>query len=172
MARQAAIAVHGGEDGLADYLDGSPRANMVYEKLMAGPSGLAYDLCDNPNDTMDDIRRFMAATSFPFYDRATHRLYDSGYSCRGCEIKPDDSQSLRWLIWQDETYTEEGFLTHFDLCPPAQRLWKLHKRMKELHRKEKKLHKRENELRWRKNELCRRKNKLRREKMSLLNTYL
>lgn len=124
VAHRAAIAVHGGEDGLTDFLVGRPRANSVYKKLTASPSGLAYDPRGILNDTMDNIRRFMVATSFPFYDRTTRRLYDTGYSCKGCQIEPSKlSQICRWDLWRDATFTEEGFLAHFDLCRHVQRLW-------------------------------------------------
>ena len=131
LIHEAAIAVHGGEDGLANFLAANPRANAAFKKRMARPIERSYDYW---GDTPNNIRRFMATTSFPFYDCTTRRVYDGGYSCQGCQIllyHTDSSGDDEWFQRQNDTYTEEGFIAHFDLCAPVQNLWKLHMDMGE-----------------------------------------
>jgi hypothetical protein len=128
LIREAAIAVHGGEDGLANFLADKPQAYAAFMKQTASPNERSYDWSDTPNN----IRRFMATTPFPFYDRTTRRVYDGGYSCLGCQLLLEDTEEDdEWLQRQNDTYTEEGFIAHFDLCAPVQNLWKLHTGMGE-----------------------------------------
>lgn len=123
LIHEVATTVHGGEDGLNNFLIDNPRAYVAFKKQMAQADERSHDYWGY---TPNNIRRYMATTSFPFYDCATRRVYDGGYSCRGCQITfdhiEDSSEDSEWVQRQNDTYTEEGFIAHFDLCPSVQKL--------------------------------------------------
>jgi hypothetical protein len=130
-ARQAAIDVHGGEEKLARYIKyDTSRAKIAYYKRVAALDGSAA-AHNNPNRTMDDPTRFMAAVPLPYLDLSSGKTH-IGLACERCEFAHDSDKVSQHLpissYWGDETYTTEGILEHFKNCRRAQKWWKAHRK--------------------------------------------
>ena len=123
-ARQVAIMTHGGEEELAQYME----SRISQSKLASN------QLEATQKTTRDDVTRFMATISFPYFDPAS-RTVDVGLACQGCK-SPRAISSRKWLSSKqkhtlvdirDRTYCEKGFFEHLKRCLDAQRLWDTHR---------------------------------------------
>ena len=119
--RQVAVATHGGEEGLAKYMG----SKISQSKFTSNRLEVMQ------KTTRDDVTRFMATISFPYFDPAS---IHAGLACRGCR-SPLAILSRKWLSSKqkyalvdirDRTYCEKGFFEHLESCLDAQRLWDAH----------------------------------------------
>ncbi|EEU47067.1 uncharacterized protein NECHADRAFT_35215 [Fusarium vanettenii 77-13-4] len=65
-------------------------------------------------------QRFMASTAFPWYDPYSGKV-ESGVCCKGCQVKEENL-----LVGSDErdhVFSRSGYLSHFESCTEAQKLW-------------------------------------------------
>jgi len=116
-----------GDYGILDTL--YQRRLILLSRALAQQAG-----CRTPTetpaarDTMQDVRRYMAVTPFPYLDRKPGKV-EHGIQCKGCERVMDWRRSVSYELRQDiimrrdRLYTTEGFLTHFERCREVQELW-------------------------------------------------
>ena len=123
-ALQVAIMTHGGEQGLAKYMESKlSHAEATFEQ---------QPIAMRNSETVDDITRFMATIPFPYYD-PTSRKTHIGLACKGCETVFNSTklvsaeQCCALADRRDQTYTEMGFFEHLEHCLEAQDLWNAHR---------------------------------------------
>ncbi|KZT27295.1 hypothetical protein NEOLEDRAFT_131391 [Neolentinus lepideus HHB14362 ss-1] len=119
VIRKAAVQVHGGADALETHIQ-----TRVSSKVRAVLE------CE-----LSEAARFMASVRLPVYDPVAQVRY-YGLSCKGCQhaargaenalaqqqaLTPE--QELH-LLERDRTYTEEGYLEHYERCFASQTLWR------------------------------------------------
>ncbi|KIM31447.1 hypothetical protein M408DRAFT_21481 [Serendipita vermifera MAFF 305830] len=125
-AREAALIVHGGEDGLSAYLrKASTKSTMIaYQHRMARRNALGC-----ANKTLDNISRYLATAFMPvLLQRATGEVSE-GVFYTGCRIASEgrtlSGQQKELLIdRREQSYSPSCFLLHFRECLAAQQIWK------------------------------------------------
>lgn len=65
-------------------------------------------------------QRFMAATAYPCYSVKNAKI-ERGVSCKGCQVRLELLHG--GLGDRDQTFSTQGFLSHFSRCLEAQHLW-------------------------------------------------
>lgn len=136
-AREIAVEVHGGEEGLISYItSNTSRAKAAYDQRVAKRNATrsAFDSKGERNITIDDISRFLVTTRLPYFNSEL-RSTQTGLSCKGCQAALEahskhllSCAQLRPLFdMRDRTYTEDMFLDHFAICTEAQRMWAEHR---------------------------------------------
>lgn len=65
-------------------------------------------------------QRFMASTSFPWYDPGSGRV-ERGVSCKGCQVRVE--AQLVGSHDRDHVFSRSGYLSHFETCAESQELW-------------------------------------------------
>lgn len=135
-AREIAVKVHGGEEGLISYINSNTsRAKAAYDQRVAKRNA-TRSACDSKgerNITIDDISRFLVTTRLPYFNPEL-RSTQTGLSCKGCQAALEASlkqvlsyaQHQALLDKRDRTFTEDMFLDHFAMCMEAQRMWAEH----------------------------------------------
>jgi len=131
-ARQAAVDIHGGEEGLVRYVNhGTSKAKVAYDRRVAARDATAA-VQGIPNRTKNDPTRFMTVVPFPYFDPSS-RITHIGLSCQGCKFvigRPrlqSDQRAATFHSRGDQPYTMEGIFEHFKSCSDARRLWRAHR---------------------------------------------
>jgi hypothetical protein len=132
-AREVALEVHGGEEGLSSYIS-QTKQRTTYVWLSGMPRDLILTLTTTELTTslrLTTIRRFLATTRLPYLNPKS-RSTETGLSCKGCQaalerrFRVGASQNLNihvLLDMRDRTFTKDMFLDHFAICTDAQRMW-------------------------------------------------
>lgn len=132
-AREVAVEVHGGEEGLVSYINSNTSpAKIAYDQRVAKWN--ATRSCFGPNreinNTIDHVSRFLVTIHLPFFSSES-RSTETGLSCKGCQAALERGlkqvlssvQVDTLLDRRDRTFTEEMFLNHLAVCTDAQRMW-------------------------------------------------
>jgi hypothetical protein len=144
-ARQVAVVVHGGEEGLEKYIKfGKSKAKVKYEEQAATKWSTwgDRDSKGRENRTIQDITRYMSAMPFPYFDINTQTT-PSTFTCKGCEapLHKEGTHTAQeyhaLIIRRDQKFTQEEFFEHFKECPEVQGLWKEHQEEEEKKKKRK-----------------------------------
>ncbi|KAF8799810.1 hypothetical protein BYT27DRAFT_6848168 [Phlegmacium glaucopus] len=117
-AREIAVEVHGGEEGLISYINSNTSlAKVLNDQRVA-----------RRNASEGEISRFLVTTRLPYFNSQS-RSTETGLSCKGCQAALQGSVALSSVqvyalmdMWS-RTYTEDMFLDHFVTCTDAQRMW-------------------------------------------------
>jgi hypothetical protein len=86
-AREIAVEVHGGEEGLISYINSNTsRAKAAYDQRVVKRNAArsAYDSKGERNITIDNISRFLVTTRHPYFNSEL-RSTQTGFSCKGCQ---------------------------------------------------------------------------------------
>ena len=133
-ARNIALEIHGGEEGLNSYINSNAsraRAKAAYDQRVANRNALnRFDVDDSPLALLQgDVCRYMVTTHLPYFDTKSRLVTQTSLSCKGCVLAyyytPRTSDAQRHALadrW-NRTYTEDMFLDHLKTCRETQRFW-------------------------------------------------